>query len=187
MKLTWSIVLSSAATAAASYAGNLNYRSPSENHPGLGVSIHRVVKRGAPGSAFDPSKLHFTHGVASGDPYSDSVILWTRCSPTYDDVHSNSSTMGLVPLYNPVPIYSDEEGSEKVPVSVPEDQEPMSNAPVCLNYMVSEDESFTHAVSEGTVYTSSDIDYTVKVRRRLSMDRDLKKSANCTIRSKLPS
>lgn len=203
MKLTWSLVLSSAATAAASYAGNLNYRSPSENHPGLGISVHRVVKRGNPGSAFDPSNLHFTHGVASGDPYPDSVILWTRCSPTYDDVHSNSSTMGLVPLYNPVPIYEDHknghgkglgqglgneqgEGSDngqgngaKVTLSVSDSQDQdqaMSNAPVCLNYMVSEDESFKHAVSEGTVYTSSDVDYTVKVRRCLWIET--RKSAN---------
>lgn len=78
--------------------------------------------------------------------------------------------MGLVPLYNPVPIYVDNEngegeGPQKVPVSVPVDEDPMSNAPVCLNYMVSEDNSFSHAVSEGTVYTSSDVDYTVKVRK----------------------
>ena len=26
----------------ASYAGNLNYRSPSHNHPSLGISIHKV-------------------------------------------------------------------------------------------------------------------------------------------------
>ncbi|OJJ52874.1 hypothetical protein ASPSYDRAFT_213484 [Aspergillus sydowii CBS 593.65] len=155
MKVSWSLVLSLAATATASYSGNLNYRSPSENHPGLGVSIHRVAKRGVQGSSFDPSKLHFTHGVASGDPYADSVILWTRCSPTFDDVHSNSSTHGLVPLYNPVPIYKRDEGAE--------DQGPMSNAPVCLQYKVAKDESFKHIASEGTVYTSSDIDYTVKV------------------------
>ncbi|OGE58102.1 hypothetical protein PENARI_c001G05159 [Penicillium arizonense] len=155
MKLSWSLVLSSAATATASYSGNLNYRSPSENHPGLGVSIHRVAKRGVPGSSFDPSKLHFTHGVASGDPYADSVILWTRCSPSFDDVHSNSSTHGLVPLYNPVPIYSRNEDAEE--------QAAVSNAPICLEYKVSEDESFKHIASEGTAYTSSDIDYTVKV------------------------
>lgn len=173
MKVSWSLVLASAATATASYAGNLNYRSPSENHPGLGVSIHRVVKRGVPGSAFDPSKLHFTHGVASGDPYPESVILWTRCSPKFDDVHSNSSTEGLVPLYNPVPIYSDDgnghvkehgNGKEKAD-GHDEWNEAISNAPVCLNYMVSEDEDFKCKVSEGTVYTSSDIDYTVKVSR----------------------
>lgn len=157
MKLHWSLVLSSAVTATASYSGNLNYRSPSENHPGLGVSIHRVAKRGVPGSSFDPSKLHFTHGVASGDPYADSVILWTRCSPTFDDVHSNSSTHGLVPLYNPVPIYSGKENAKE--------QAAMSNAPVCLNYKVSKDEDFKQIASKGTVYTSSDIDYTVKVRK----------------------
>lgn len=169
MKLSWSLVLSSAATATASYSGNLNYRSPSENHPGLGVSIHRVAKRGVPGSSFDPSKLHFTHGVASGDPYADSVILWTRCSPSFDDVHSNSSTHGLVPLYNPVPIYSRNEDAEE--------QAAMSNAPVCLEYKVSEDESFKHIASEGTAYTSSDIDYTVKVSK-LFMDRKLGKLAH---------
>ncbi|KAF3010414.1 hypothetical protein E8E15_000859 [Penicillium rubens] len=155
MKLSWSLVLSSAAAATASYSGNLNYRSPSEHHPGLGVSIHRVAKRGVPGSSFDPSKLHFTHGVASGDPYADSVILWTRCSPTFDDVHSNTSTHGLVPLYNPVPIYSGNEDAEE--------QVAVSNAPVCLDYKVSDDESFKQIAAEGTVYTSSDIDYTVKV------------------------
>jgi alkaline phosphatase D len=169
MKLSWSLVLSSAATATASYSGNLNYRSPSENHPGLGVSIHRVAKRGVPGSSFDPSKLHFTHGVASGDPYADSVILWTRCSPSFDDVHSNSSTHGLVPLYNPVPIYSRNEDTEE--------QVAMSNAPVCLEYKVSEDESFKHIASEGTAYTSSDIDYTVKVSK-LFMDQKLGKLAH---------
>lgn len=169
MKLSWSLVLSSAAAATASYSGNLNYRSPSEHHPGLGVSIHRVAKRGVPGSSFDPSKLHFTHGVASGDPYADSVILWTRCSPTFDDVHSNSTTHGLVPLYNPVPIYSGNEDAEE--------QVAVSNAPICLDYKVSNDESFKHIAAEGTVYTSSDIDHTVKVSK-LFMDRKLGKLAH---------
>lgn len=175
MKVSWSLVLASAATATASYAGNLNYRSPSANHPGLGVSIHRVVKRGVPGSAFDPSKLHFTHGVASGDPYPDSVILWTRCSPKFDDVHSNSSTEGVVPLYNPVPIYSgDETGKDNGNGNGNgEEQEPVSNAPVCLNYMVSEDEDFKGKVSGGTVFTSSDVDFTVKVSK-LSMHQEPK-------------
>jgi len=169
MKISWSLVLSLAATATASYSGNLNYRSPSENHPGLGISIHRVAKRGVQGSSFDPSKLHFTHGVASGDPYADSVILWTRCSTTFDYVRSNRSTHGLVPLYNPVPIYSRDEGAEE--------QATMSNAPVCLQYKVSKDESFKHIASEGTVHTSSDIDYTVKVSK-LVIGRTLGKLAH---------
>ena len=145
-------VLFSVAAASARYAGNLNYRSPSHNHPGLGISLHQVVKRGSPESSFDASKLNFTHGVASGDPYADSVILWTRCSPRLDDVHSNSSTNGLVPLYNPVPIVS-------------RDEYAVSNAPVCLEYKVAEDEGFENVASQGTVYTSSDVDYTVKVSR----------------------
>lgn len=84
------------------------------------------------------------------------MILWTRCSPRLDDVHSNSSTSGLVPLYNPVPIVSpDEHEREHV----------VSNAPVCLDYKVAEDESFGNVASQGTVHTSSDVDYTVKVSR----------------------
>jgi len=31
-----------------SYTTNLNYRSPSELHPAMGVSIHKVVKRNNP-------------------------------------------------------------------------------------------------------------------------------------------
>ena len=156
MMLSWYLVLFSAATASTSFADNLNYRSPSHNHPGLGISIPKVVKRGDPESSFDASKLNFTHGVASGDPYADSVILWTRCSPRLDDIHSNSSTSGLVPLYNPVPIVSrDEHEHEHV----------VSNAPVCLDYKVAEDESFGNVASQGTVHTSSDVDYTVKVSR----------------------
>lgn len=158
MLLSWHLVLFSAATASASYADNLNYRSPSHNHPGLGISIHQVVKRGVPESSFDASKLDFTHGVASGDPYAESVILWTRCSPRLDDVHSNSSTSGLVPLYNPVPIVSRDEHEHEY-------EHVVSNAPVCLDYRVAEDEGFMNVASEGTVYTSSDVDYTVKVSR----------------------
>ncbi|KAF7163739.1 hypothetical protein CNMCM5623_008497 [Aspergillus felis] len=147
-----SLLLLTASTATASYAGNLNYRSPSYNHPELGVSIRKVAKRGEPASAFDPAKLNFTHGVASGDPYAESVILWTRCAPSFDDVNDNSTTSGLVPLYNPVPIYSGKHMSK-----------PVSKAPVCLNYKVSRDAGMKKVVSEGTVFTSSDIDYTVKV------------------------
>jgi alkaline phosphatase D len=72
-------------------------------------------------------------------------------------------------LYNPVPIYSRNEDAEE--------QAAMSNAPVCLEYKVSEDESFKHIASEGTAYTSSDIDYTVKVSK-LFMDRKLGKLAH---------
>jgi hypothetical protein len=50
----------------ASFAKNLNYRSPSENHPSLGINLRKVHKRQAPGASYTPSQLNFTHGVASG-------------------------------------------------------------------------------------------------------------------------
>lgn len=147
-----SLLVLSATSAAASYAGNLNYRSPSHNHPSLGISIPKVVRRSDPTSAFDPAKLNFTHGVASGDPYPNSIILWTRCAPTSDDVKDNSTVSGVVPLYNPVPIYTETDGAHVV-----------SNAPVCLNYKVAKDAQLKQVVGSGVVFTSSDIDYTVKV------------------------
>lgn len=145
-------LLTCAGVAAASYANNLNYRSPSHHHPALGLSIHKVNKRNAGSAAYPASQLNFTHGVASGDPYPNSVILWTRCSPSFDDVKSNATVSGYVPLYNPVPIYG-----------AANDTGPPSTAPVCLTYQVSTDKTFTSTADSGTVYTSSDTDYTVKV------------------------
>lgn len=150
MLLSLSLLVLSASSATASYAGNLNYRSPSHNHPGLGISIPKVVRRSDPRLAFDSSHLNFTHGVASGDPYPNSVVLWTRCAPTFDNVNNSKSTSGLVPLYNPVPIWED-------------GVSPVSKAPVCLDYRVAKDHEFKHVVVSGVVFTSSDIDYTVKV------------------------
>lgn len=94
MKLSIASALTCAALASASYVKNLNYRSPSESHPGLGVSIRKVAKRHTPEKRFTPEQLNFTHGVASGDPYPDSVILWTRISPIFDDVASNNTVQG---------------------------------------------------------------------------------------------
>ena len=142
-------ILALAGTALASYAGNLNYRSPSHHHPSLGVSIHKVNKRNDGSSPYPASGLNFTHGVASGDPYPTSVILWTRCAPKATDVNDNSTVSGYVPLYNPVPIYN---GSS-----------PVSKAPVCVSYKVAKDKALSSVVASGTVYTSSDVDYTVKV------------------------
>jgi len=145
-------VLSLAGVAAASFANNLNYRSPSHNHPSLGISIHKVNKRNDPSTAYTPAQLNFTHGVASGDPYPNSVILWTRCAPMLDDVKDNSTVSGYVPLYNPVPIYNDTD-----------QHKPISTAPICVSYRVGTDKALTQVVDSGTVYTSSDVDYTLKV------------------------
>jgi len=109
MKLQIAILLASAAAASASWTKNLNYRSPSEHHPFMGIAIHKVVRRTNYASPFNASQLNFTHGVASGDPYPNSVILvrsrleageddaadhlrqWTRISPVYDDDKSNGT------------------------------------------------------------------------------------------------
>lgn len=72
------VVLSFVAAASAKWTNNLNYRSPSEHHPFMGIAIHKVVKRSNYAAPFNASQLNFTHGVASGDPYPDSVVLVSR-------------------------------------------------------------------------------------------------------------
>lgn len=152
MMLRLLTVIAGAGVAAASYGNNLNYRSPSHNHPALGVAIHKVNKRHGGSPPVKASELNFTHGVASGDPYPQSVIIWTRCAPMQDDVNDNSTVSGDVPLYNPVPIQQE---VEKAP--------PASTAPICVNYKVATDKALTKVVDSGTAYTSSDVDYTLKV------------------------
>lgn len=141
-------ILSLVSSSTASFASNLNYRSPSHHHPSLGVSIRKVAARNAPGQAWDSSQLNFTHGVASGDPYDTSVILWTRAAPYSDNDKSNVTVEGYVPLYS-------HETAEYVKAS---------KAPVCVDYKVTNDAK--QIVDSGTVYTSSDIDYTVKVEAK---------------------
>jgi len=46
---------------------------------GVGASLGALALRGFEVQAAAP--LHFTHGVASGDPLADRVILWTRLIP----------------------------------------------------------------------------------------------------------
>jgi alkaline phosphatase D len=64
-----------------------------------------------------------------------------------DDDASNITISGYVPLYS-------HETAEYVKAS---------KAPVCVDYKIATDAAFKHCVDAGTVYTSSDIDYTVKV------------------------
>ena len=144
MKLSLASILSLSSFAAASFVKNLNYRSPSENHPGLGIALHKVHKRNTLEKKFEASQLNFTHGVASGDPYDGSVILWTRVAPMYESVNSNATVHGYVPLYNHGP-------------------KQMSTAPVCVEFKVAQTSDFSDVESSGTAYTSSDVDYTVKV------------------------
>lgn len=139
--------------ATAHWASNLNYLSPSTQHPSLGISIPKITKRSSSvQQKWDPADLNFTHGTASGDPYAHSVLLWTRVAPTPDNDRSNITVSGYVPLYN-------HDTDEFVAVST---------APVCVEYRVARDKDVLEddlaLVDQGTVYTSSDIDYTVKVR-----------------------
>lgn len=147
--------------ATASFTGNLNYHSPSrrDDHANLGLDVdhisRRSLKRG--NIAYSSSELSFTHGIASGDPYPDSVILWTRIAPSTESDQSNVTVEGTVPVYN-------------------HDTETYIEAdanPICVDWVVwhqtsgnGTDSNGTYAgpvVSSGTAYTTSDIDYTVKV------------------------
>lgn len=150
MMVHFSVLLSLTAAVTTSFVANLNYRSPSHFHPGLGVSIRKVAARNTPNTAWNSSQLNFTHGVASGDPYNNSVILWTRAAPSSDDDRSNITVSGNVPLYS-------HETEEYVKAS---------KAPVCVDYKVSTDAALKNCVDSGTAYTSSDIDYTVKVEAK---------------------
>lgn len=133
--------------ALADWSGNANYLSPSRRHPSLGIHMPKVIKRQSSPSYMDAGRLNFTHGVASGDPYSDSVVLWTRVAPSIDNDSSNTTVSGTVPLYN----HNTDEYVEA------------SSNPVCVEYVVSENEDLSDPVTDGKAYTSSDIDYTVKV------------------------
>lgn len=130
----------------AAYTTNLNYGSPSPLHSFLGISIPQVTKR-AVDAGYAADQLKFTHGVASGDPFPNSVILWTRAAPSMRSDDSNVTVSGTVPLY-------DHDTERYVQAS---------NSKVCVRYSISGDEKMKGMVDEGTAYTSSDVDWTVKV------------------------
>lgn len=136
--------------ALASYDGNLNYRSPSLRHGGLGVDVELVKTRSLTkrdeSPAYRPSDLNFTHGVASGDPYPNSVILWTRVAPSLESDDSNVTVSGNVPLYN----HDRETYIQQSP------------HPICVDYHVFSDKDAKQVVDQGKAYTTSDIDYTIK-------------------------
>jgi alkaline phosphatase D len=128
----------------ASFDRNLAYSSPSRRHPSLAVPLAHVSKRQTDG-LFTAAEVNFTHGVASGDPYADSVILWTRLAPTTESVASDLVPEGVVP------IYGDSQAAQ-----------PSSKA-ACVEFKIATDLPLTNVVDQGRAYTSSDVDYTVKV------------------------
>lgn len=84
--------------------------------------------------------INFTHAVASGDPFPDSVLLWTRAVPLPSKTPTNPSTTPFLP-----------------------DQE----VPVCVKFEIvqnQKDFGGKSVVDSGTAFTSADVDWTVKVR-----------------------
>jgi alkaline phosphatase D len=76
------------------------------------------------------------------------VILWTRCAPILDNDRSNSSVEGTNALYGHGPT---------------QEELKISSAPICVNWKVTSDSSISKVVTSGQAFTSSDIDYTVKI------------------------
>ncbi|KAK0387096.1 hypothetical protein NLU13_5409 [Sarocladium strictum] len=150
-----SAVLCLASIASASFEGNLNYDSPSRRHVGLGLNVPLIERRSWKRDNVDykPSDLSFTHGVASGDPWADSVILWTRIAP------SNKSDDSEVTVAGTEPLYSHE--TEKYIKA--------NSNPICVEWKVfasRKGKSTGKVVRRGKAYTTSDIDYTVKVEAK---------------------
>ncbi|KAG4222790.1 hypothetical protein PC116_g28737 [Phytophthora cactorum] len=140
-----------AAAADTRFAVNLNFRSPSRRHSSLGIDVPHVSRRGLKRGnvAYSADELGFTRGVASGDPYADSVILWTRAAPSRDSDGSNVTVEGTVPLYShDTQVFIDADAS-----------------PVCVEWKVwvNATEGEGDVVAGGEAYTTSDIDYTIKV------------------------
>jgi alkaline phosphatase D len=145
--------LVAASVVEASFDRNLAYSSPSRRHPSLAVPLAHVSRRQT-GGVFAPAEVNFTHGVASGDPYADSVIIWTRLSPTVDSVASDLVPEGVVPIYD------DTEGAQ-----------PSSKA-ACVEFKIATDQALSNVVDQGRAYTTSDVDYTVKVSTSLHTYED---------------
>ncbi|KAK4182284.1 alkaline phosphatase D [Podospora australis] len=143
LPLSVAAALVAASVAEASFSKNLAYHSPSRRHPSLAVPLSYISKRQT-GNLFTPEELEFTHGVASGDPYDNSVIIWTRLAPTSENVAADLVPEGVVPIYED-----------------PEAAQPSTKA-ACVEFKIATDQALTDVVDSGRAYTSSDVDYTVK-------------------------
>lgn len=88
------------------------------------------------------SASRFLHGVASGDPGPDRVILWTRVTPP--DLNAQPSTA---------------QPSTVQPSAV----QPVTVQPVTVDWMVATDDSFAELVASGTVITGPERDFTINV------------------------
>jgi alkaline phosphatase D len=83
----------------------------------------------------EKSKYPFYHGVASGDPLPEAVILWTRVSPE---------------------VFKPEAGSLCAQI-------PDLNETIEVIWQIALDSTFTQITSQGTYTTHPEVDYTVKI------------------------
>lgn len=74
----------------------------------------------------------------------------TRASPTMDNDRSNVTVEGTAPLYN-------HDTQQYVAAS---------QNPICVDWTVSTEEDLSNPCANGKAYTSSDIDYTIKVEAK---------------------
>lgn len=158
MKVVILSALAAVATAV-ELSTNLNYHSPSTRHSNLGIDLPPVQRRTLKRDSvpYSPDDLNFTHGIASGDPYPTSVILWTRVAP------SLASDLGNITVEGNVPLYSHE--TERYIIADPN--------PICVDWAVWpatasnatrwKRQGNETVVASGRAYTTSDIDFTIKV------------------------
>ena len=91
----------------------------------------------------DPGAVRFgfEHGVASGDPLPDAVILWTRVTPLLDP-------------------------SVDAGVSADGEERLIDAGPVAVEWRVARDAAMTDLLLAGQAETNADLDYTLKVDAR---------------------
>jgi alkaline phosphatase D len=73
--------------------------------------------------------------------------LWTRIAPSLASDPSNITVEGNVPFY-----------SHETERYIKD-----SSSPICLDWVIATDEALSGTVNSGQAFTTSDIDYTVKV------------------------
>ncbi|KAF4589179.1 hypothetical protein GQ602_003068 [Ophiocordyceps camponoti-floridani] len=137
------------------FDGNINYGSPSARHDELGIDVEAISRRNWKRSTTKHTNLYFTHGVASGDPWADSVILWTRVAPWLSSDDSEAPVLGTEGLY-----------SHETDAFIRRDPNP-----ICVTWKVYQSADTREAnvsivVAKGMAWTTSDIDYTVKVEAK---------------------
>lgn len=117
----------------------LRQTAPLALAPWIAACSERREPRQAIEASEPPSpgvRLSFLHGVASGDPTSDAVILWTRVTPE-------------------APLASLDAGAGTADAG--------GAGPISVHYVVARDAALTERVLEGRALTDASADYTLKV------------------------